>query len=56
MISLEKDFKVTPGKPFVPKKLLPKIKIHNFDSLKFDHNKDMKKFIFEELRGFGINF
>ena len=48
MISLEKDFKVTPGKPFVLKKLLPKIKIHNLDSLKFDHNEDMKKAILEK--------
>ena len=48
MISLEKDFKMTPGKPFVPKKLLPKIKIHNLDSLKFDQNEDMKKTILEK--------
>ena len=48
MISLEKDFKVTPGKPFVLKKLLPKIKIHNLDSLKFNHNEDMKKDILEK--------
>ena len=48
MISLEKVFKVTPGKPFVFKKLLPKIKIHNLDSLKIDHNEDMKKAILEK--------
>ena len=48
MISLEKNFKVTPGKPFVLKKLLPKIKIHNLDSLKFDHNEDIKKAILKK--------
>ena len=37
-----------PGKPFVLKKLLSKIKIHNFDSLKFDRNEDMKKAILEK--------
>ena len=47
MLSLE-DFKVTPGKSFVLKKLLPKIKIHNLDSLKFDHNENMTKAILEK--------
>ena len=47
MLSLE-DFKVTPGKSFVLKKLLPKIKMHNLDSLKFDHNENMTKAILEK--------